>query len=138
MIFLIAGCEGQNVKYPAPSASYQTPQKAYVKPKIKDRPHKLKKVKNYGICYAVKDISIGRLNRAEIRLKSLENSNLTNKEYAQVYSLLSLVRFRKHLGYKDYAEIAYAYNEKNKLARYMLKRKPLFEMALKIAKDWCR
>ncbi|WP_156919079.1 hypothetical protein [Hippea sp. KM1] len=137
LIFLIAGCEGQNVKYPAPSAVYNTHNsKTLSKPKTINKPSR--KPKNKGICLAVSDISANRLSRAEVRLKSLENANLSNKAYAQVYSLMSLVRFRRHLRYKDYAEIAYAYDEDNRLARYMLKKRPIFEIALKIAKDWCR
>ncbi|WP_022669816.1 hypothetical protein [Hippea alviniae] len=157
VVFALASCSGQGVKYPAPSALrthktkpiYKQTEKPKPKPVVKEsefksvseaiRFYSLKGDINSQICLAVYYLKAGKIYKARSIVSSLEKKSLSFKEYAKVYAIAGLIRFKEKKGSKDYFELAYAYDEKNSVAKYMLSSKSKsLSVALKKAEKWCK
>ncbi len=159
LVLILASCSEQGVKYPAPSAlkNIQTtpihnPKRiksgrrrvVVSKPAFKNtaeaiRFYSSKSDTNSQVCVAVYYLKAGKVYKAKSIVSSLEKKNLSFKDYSKVYAIAGLIRFKEKKNYRDYFELAYAYDEKNSVAKYMLSSKSKsLSIALKKAEKWCK
>ncbi len=90
------------------------------------------------LCLSYFYLKCNRLRTAERLLKQLELKQLSSKNYGKVYALYGILATKKGLNGKNYFELSYAYDPKNRVARYMLSVKnPSINTAMRLAKNWC-
>jgi len=90
------------------------------------------------LCLSYFYLKCNRIRKAEKLLKQLASEQLSGKNYGEVYALYGLLAIKKGLNGKNYFELSYAYDPRNRVARYMLSvKKPSLNIAMKLANSWC-
>ncbi len=165
LIALLGGCESR-VKYPTHTTVYYYPShsiRAKLTHKHSKRVNKNKRsskntakltfIKNCKsgilhytnredvegrLCLSYFYLRCNRIRDAEKLLKQLELKQLSGKNYGKVYALYGILAIKKGLNGKNYFELSYAYDPKNRVSRYMLSVKnPSINTAMRLAKNWC-
>ncbi len=89
---------------------------------------------SYGYC--------GRLKKAKSEFSRLENRDINNRWQARIYAAFGFILMtEKQNVFRDYLTVAYAYDEKNRLARELMLKKHLSPLDKKRyfnrLFDWC-